>query len=227
MPKISTTCPECGKDVFYYASWPRKYCSHHCRGLAVGRAKSQHYESTCEGCGAIYRVNPHITRGRFCSLKCHGTWLSEHRRGENHPRFGRKFGRPTALPPPLTKPCERCGTSFITKQSHVTRRRFCSRSCYAAWQSETGANAGPNSGTWRGGYDPYYGPSWRAAMRAVRQRDKVCVDCGTAPNGRELDVHHIVPFRKYGRERHVEANALDNLVALCNVCHLRREPRVA
>jgi len=43
--------------------------------------------------------------------------------------------------------------------------------------------------------------------------------------GRSLDVHHIVPFREFGRERYLEANDPGNLVALCNVCHTAREWR--
>ncbi len=57
------------------------------------------------------------------------------------------------------------------------------------------------------------------------RRDKACADCGKteAQTGRELDVHHIVPFRAFSVARHAEANALSNLMALCNECHTRRE----
>jgi hypothetical protein len=33
----------------------------------------------------------------------------------------------------------------------------------------------------------------------------------------------LVPFKSFGVERHQEANRLDNLVSLCQLCHLNRE----
>jgi 5-methylcytosine-specific restriction endonuclease McrA len=71
----------------------------------------------------------------------------------------------------------------------------------------------------------YYGWSWRAAQREARERDGCCVDCGISPElaGAALDVHHIVPFKRFGIRRHREANALANLVTLCRPCHIRRE----
>jgi predicted HNH restriction endonuclease len=34
-----------------------------------------------------------------------------------------------------------------------------------------------------------------------------------------LDVHHIIPFRKFGIDRYREANKISNLISLCNSCH--------
>lgn len=62
-------------------------------------------------------------------------------------------------------------------------------------------------------------------MRAARARDKVCQRCGKTPKeaGKALDVHHLVPFRQFGLARHAEANRIENLIALCNPCHLLTE----
>lgn len=75
-----------------------------------------------------------------------------------------------------------------------------------------------------------YGPSWPEARRGARQRDEFrCARCG-APESlrREHDVHHLVPFRSFGyipgkNDHHKTANALENLVTLCNACHQRLE----
>lgn len=223
----STICPTCGKDFWYYLSWPRKYCSGSCRSK-VNITNIKHFEptrftATCEQCGKQYEATPGITRGRFCSQPCHGAWMSAHVVGPAHPAFGTKRGRPRNLPPPITKQCEVCGVEFITKKSHLKRRRFCSRACRGIWLSNQ--IAGENNWNWQGGYEPYYGPSWRRAMFAVRKRDKVCQACGMTPeeNGRALDVHHKTPFRSFGVARHREANRLDNLIALCHDCHLKVE----
>jgi 5-methylcytosine-specific restriction endonuclease McrA len=61
------------------------------------------------------------------------------------------------------------------------------------------------------------------------QRDDCeCQVCGRgeAEIGREPDVHHIRPFRKFGREDHEEANALDKLVTLCPEHHRQVEKGV-
>jgi len=36
-------------------------------------------------------------------------------------------------------------------------------------------------------------------------------------------VHHLRPFRCFGLSRHLEANALTNLIALCHSCHRKAE----
>ena len=86
---------------------------------------------------------------------------------------------------------------------------------------------GPNNPNWAGGYCENYGDSWTQTLkREVRERDdNKCQVCGVEKTeyGRELDVHHIVPFRKFGLENHNEANKMENLVALCRSCHMSVE----
>jgi predicted HNH restriction endonuclease len=38
-----------------------------------------------------------------------------------------------------------------------------------------------------------------------------------------MEVHHIIPFRHFGIEGYLAANALENLVSLCRACHMLRE----
>ncbi len=75
-----------------------------------------------------------------------------------------------------------------------------------------------------------YGPSWNKAREAARARDGYrCRSCGALEReGRQHDVHHLRPFREFGYARGVNdndkvANALENLVTLCPVCHHRAE----
>jgi 5-methylcytosine-specific restriction endonuclease McrA len=86
--------------------------------------------------------------------------------------------------------------------------------------------SGPNNRNWRGGPLPYYGPNWRQARRNARLRDRyTCQRCGVteAMLGKQLDVHHIEPFRNFGVERYQEANGTANLISLCPSCHLSIE----
>ena len=107
-------------------------------------------------------------------------------------------------------PCRVCGDVMQVLPSEIGLRFTCSKKCGGAWLSLT--NSGENNPRWTGGYDPYYGPSWRPARRVARARDKVCQDCGISPDrlGKALDVHK-------------DANRLDNLVSLCPTCHTTRE----
>jgi len=221
---ITTQCPECGKEFTYYKSWPRKYCSKKCSGKNtasnIHRWKPSAFQTTCEQCGKEYTATPKTTRGRFCSFTCFTGWMKEHApAGPDNPKFGKKYGRPAHLPPPVTKRCPVCGKEFTTKKSHLLRRVTCSRECSAVLQAAK--ESGENNFNWRGGYLPYYGPNWRPQRRAARKRDGYkCQRCGITEDelGREMDVHHIRRFGDFSDYK--EANSLKNLVTLCNRCHL-------
>jgi len=76
---------------------------------------------------------------------------------------------------------------------------------------------------------PDYGPNWPEMRLRARQRDRfTCQHCGMpeAQAGREHDVHHRIPFRRFGyrpgeNEAYLQANDLSNLVTLCRSCHAR------
>lgn len=226
---IATTCPTCGKEFTYFAHWPRIHCSNVCSGKAnvsnIPNFKPTAYISNCEECGKEYTVKPSSAKGRFCSKQCAGKAWSRTRTGDNHPNKGRKFGRnEERYGSPITATCVVCGKEFTTKASHLDRRKCCSKACLGVLQSET--FAGEGNPVWRGGHEPYYGSTWERARNAVRERDGYrCRDCGIAETelSRELDVHHLRRFADYGRERHEEANRLDNLISLCPACHTKRE----
>src|SRR5262245_11050582 len=181
-------------------------------------------EAICEFCGRAYLVNLIRRRGRFCSRACYGRWLSADRSRIPHLTpltKGHTIRRYKSLP--VTKVCPTCERPFSVKKSHADRRTYCSKRCMAIRQSSDWL--GPGNPRWRGGPVPYYGPSWLAARGFVRQRDRVCQSCGKTArrNGKALDVHHRIPFRTFGVDRHAEANDPTNLIALCAVCHTREE----
>lgn len=229
--KTTTQCPECGKKFTHYKSQVRKFCSYECSGknniANIPDWKPTAFQNKCEQCGAEYTCKPSATRGRFCSRSCFADWMKEHApSGPDNPKFGKRYGRPSHLPPPATKTCAVCGEEFVTKKSHAGRRKCCSKVCLAMLQSTQASGA--NNFNWKGGYSPYYGPNWRAQRRLVRQRDNyTCQRCGITEQelDRELDVHHIRRFGDFANYR--EANHENNLVSLCPICHLIVEPRRA
>lgn len=124
----------------------------------------------------------------------------------------------------IQKECEFCETTFKVTPA-FSDQIFCSMNCKGKWQSEN--LTGKNNPSWKGGYLRYYGPNWYIQRRKARKRDNyACRSCGITEEelGRQLDVHHIVPFREFGLARYVEANQLLNLVSYCTACHGRKEP---
>lgn len=154
----------------------------------------------------------------FCSTACLREWLKANvPSGADHPQY---VARTSA-------PCEACGKPIegMPSQFRRNRGRFCSVECRVKWQRESGYSSGPKSGSWLGGYEEYYGSSWPAQRRKARHRDGYCCQrCGIseADLGRQLDVHHVKPLREFDGD-YGAANALKNLMSLCNPCHLMVE----
>lgn len=96
------------------------------------------------------------------------------------------------------------------------------------YYTESEMFSGENSGTWAGGDINYYGPNWLSQRKKARERDNfTCQDCGITEEqyGRELSVHHIVPFRKFNGDLE-KANQLANLIILCEYpCHRKRHSK--
>lgn len=81
---------------------------------------------------------------------------------------------------------------------------------------------GADNPNWKGGDGDHYGPGWKPAKRAARERDEVCQNCGADEGDTELEVHHIIPVREFSQASNVdqcEAHDLSNLVLLCRGCH--------
>lgn len=230
---ITAPCLHCGMVFSSLIKKQRRFCSTACvNNHRKTQPRTGNYvESTCATCGKRFTHHA-VQRGRYCSKPCQYEGVGQAQRipggriTKACPICGKMFTRKRSSPrercsracraitqrkPPRPSAiCEVCDGSFITHPSR--KNRFCSWACFMQQH-------------WRGGRLPYYGPSWRAARRAARRRDRVCQDCGVTPHdlGRALDIHHLISFRSFGVERHTEANTLANLIALCNVCHLTRE----
>lgn len=222
---LITNCPQCGKEIHYYPSWPRIYCSKKCAGQAHADEKRTSVKVVCEQCGKNFMRNPfEIAKVKhlFCSRTCFAAYLSKTQKGKQPPFVGTKFPERTKNGT-IVKTCIQCGEEFRMKKSQDRRgnRQCCSKKCRAAWQSVN--QIGKHNPAWRGGYDEYYGPNWHQQRRAARRRDQyTCQRCGTTEDalGRQLDVHHIQPFRTFRITRYLEANSLANLISLCAQCHL-------
>lgn len=115
--------------------------------------------------------------------------------------------------------CKYCGRIFWYYKSVRPNAEACSLECKNKLHGLK--FSGANHPLWRGGRFPNWrGNKWQTLRQKIRQtQDYRCVDCGKseAENGKQLDVHHIEPYRIYLRT--VESE----LVGLCRSCHIKRE----
>lgn len=223
--RVETVCPSCGQGFWYHVSWPRVYCSRQCSASVNAKTNLGIVElgpQFCDQCGSEIQKDKKTGR-RFCSQQCFGLWQSANVRGTNHPSFSR-----------IERTCKQCGQSFHVAPNEIQQGWgiFCGIHCKALWQKEHPPQnklpvmIGDQNPRWKGGYIPYYGPNWRQQRRNARRRDQyTCQRCGITEVeiGRQLDVHHIRPFREFGVDKSAEANELDNLICLCNTCHTLTE----
>lgn len=236
-PKIQITCMNC-EAVFEvqpcFAS-RRKFCSKDCY---TQWDDNRRVHKTCEVCGAAFSVKPHNTVARFCSRSCGGKWHMQNRvmRGPdmkgNKYRQGKKPSnaftpdqvRGSANPnwkEPIALTCEQCKKEYYLKPWVVRQNnpRFCSNKCAKTY------SRGENHWGYLGGPMTYRGRSWlKQRALAVARDNGTCQDCGKVV-GASIPVHHIKPFRTFATEQ--EANVLENLVCLCQSCHMKREYREA
>ena len=223
VPMGQHTCPVCGSLFERYAKDSAKYCSRRCSGKVIGPRNTGRpvvpvITRTCEQCGIVFQTKEQRLR-RFCSPRCWTAWQSANLRGERNALKGRPTGRPAWNKQPRYEYlCGWCGRTFVAKENGHPNR-FCTKACSTEWNAERQRRYA--LGERDDDRNPFYGASWRSALRAIRLRDAVCQRCGKTPaqNKRQLDVHHLVPFRLFGEGRHLDANDPRNLVALCRACH--------
>lgn len=214
---VEIPCARCGKSMSRQP-WDMKhaqmlYCSRACSHAAMRDATL--VDVSCSHCGKALRRSPSQVKrakNQFCDPVCHDAY----RLGKLHPE----------LLTGGTVECAHCGAPLYRQAKRIenTKNHFCNSTCYSEWQ--IGKYAGPDHYAWKGGYSRIYGRSWRRARREARKRDNYCCQyCGASEKdlGKELDVHHIKPFRLYGIDRHTEANEQSNLVSLCRNCHANVE----
>ena len=220
------TCDYCGNS--FYSDYDKRYCSHECllksdsySGENNPNWKGGKETADCRNCGSKFDYYPTDKPGLYCA-DCveNEEWQTPPRlTGPDNPEW--KGGE-------ITKHCDICGDEVKRRPSAFDEAvTLCSRDCHRIWLSESFTGEGhPN---WKGGGSEYYGKGWRQAkLRTLERDDHSCVLCGATRDdlGRNPDVHHIVPVRRF-----IEAKAADkteahvprNLVTLCVTCHRRAD----
>lgn len=239
METVIRSCPVCTRS---YKANPSRLkfgrqttCSRACSYAIRAAAISRSTVFSCAVCGKTVHKSPSQVRGKhgsvFCSKECHyaGRSTGATKRTVTKPYVYTPEGKAALIASSL-KPkgqrrfhptiCSHCGKTFDDPRDGRQRKSgeaFCSLACCNTYRT------GSNNPAWRGGYDRYYGPSWRAARHAARIRDSFrCRRCGKKSK-RAPDVHHIKSFNTFAS--HEEANVITNLVCVCHSCHMLVEWR--
>jgi len=98
---------------------------------------------------------------------------------------------------------------------------YCSRVCAMSHRmSKNGRNEQAGRGNHK--FDGGWYSIGKAQKILARERDKyTCRRCMTPVRGKRAHVHHVVPERCFDSPE--EAHRLENLVTLCDRCHLKTE----
>ncbi|WP_435196560.1 HNH endonuclease [Natronomonas sp. EA1] len=219
-------CTAC--STAFYSETGRKYCSEACRNANrrdVSGQNNPNYtgaktETQCVTCGATFAYYPSEKEGLYCpACVASGEWQTPPRlEGKANPRW--RGGK-------VEVGCAVCDAPVERYPSEIEGEVVCGEACRREWLSE--AFTGEGHPNWKGGPVGSYGGSWARARRRALERDGyACTRCGRSREdlGRNPDVHHVVPVRRF-LEHSVttvaDAHTLDNLVTLCPACHRRVE----
>lgn len=88
------------------------------------------------------------------------------------------------------------------------------------------SRTGKDNPNWRGGRVLCYGAGWTHARREARESVDECEQCNHDGSRYRLEVHHIVPVRRFrDSENHEvsDAHVQENLAVLCKRCHGRAD----
>lgn len=214
-------CHNCNYE--FYSDTNKKFCSRRClleSGTFAGKNNPNYQggqtETQCVICGAKFSYYPSEKKGLYCK-SCVDSEDWRHRpdlHGQNNPQWS--GGKQEYS-------CSVCENTIERYPSETKSEAIvCSESCRRTYLSESYSGEGhPN---WKGGGNEAYGPGWAAARREALERDNYrCRRCGTGREklGRNPDVHHIVPVRRFIEAEECtrsEAHIRENLISLCPHC---------
>ena len=183
-------------------------------------------------------------QGKFCSQVCKGKYEGGGRRGEYSKERYKKVQASLQeqlkdkFPPLFDKDfleyhylheqfslkelSEEIGCSVQAVQNALKRFEISTRDLKSSKNTDRYLDKyrGEKNWAWRGGYDWNRGSDWGKQRRKTRKRDNnTCQCCGTTSKevGKNLDVHHIIPYRIS------KSNDLENLITLCPNCHIKAD----
>ena len=126
---------------------------------------------------------------------------------------------------PVERACTHCKAALQVPDWYARKGpqlHFCSAGCRQAWIEEHPSFEVTLEKRYR-----RRGANWEIQSGQARKRDGYsCQKCGITEKelGRQLDVHHKIPFRSF--KSNVEANKLEHLISVCPACHAKLEAQL-
>ncbi|MEE2754834.1 MAG: HNH endonuclease [Candidatus Latescibacterota bacterium] len=117
--------------------------------------------------------------------------------------------------------CSNCGRNTTVPRwfkKEGLELHFCTDRCRRLWRDDHRSTVKLK------GRPEFRGGNWTEVAQRIRERDAFkCRSCGVTEEdlGRQLDVHHIVPYRAFNTLD--RANCPDNLISVCPSCHKKME----
>lgn len=229
---VEVSCDNCGSSIEKYSSHVREnnFCNKDCQSewqseVVCGENHPSYNkkEVSCDNCGDTFKRKPSVIEKSdktFCSIEC---------RDDSYQKEDWNFGPESTV---VDVECDNCGVSFEKDPSRVERSEhdFCTKDCHYQFASNNDLRAKENNPYWNGGDDsPYYGPNWNQQRRERLEKDGYeCVRCGMSDSTSQdvydcsLNIHHIIPIKEFNGD-YESANEIENLVTLCNSCHITVE----
>lgn len=107
--------------------------------------------------------------------------------------------------------CMGCNKKFLSRSS---KRKYCSKSCFAKSRRGVSINLGVNNGMWKG--ISADNSSKRERTRRMHGKASKCVKCGTTK--KKIELHH--------KDGNPDNNIKSNIMPLCRKCHLTIDGRL-
>lgn len=183
-------CKNCSEEFVARSDTDQAFCSVSCQskynwktGKIIPKNSNCKIDFICEQCNGIF-VDFQSNNRRFCSKEC----FAEFNHGEK-----------------TLRKCLKCKCEFEMYVSALKTNatgNYCSRKCYE--EALRGENFQElrrrNLGT----------AKWRKIRDSILKRMPICPVCF---NKKDLNIHHIIPFRI------TEDDSEKNLIPLCRSCH--------
>lgn len=217
LKQVTKTCPQCEKDFVTYTGGNSEqvYCSQKCfsefKSVIGITGKVIVYCANCNSPVQKYPSRLNYKR-HFCNMDCKREFMT-----------GRKSGYRNSI----MKSCLICHRLFALPKSRKYRK-YCP-DCDGRKYEDAYKDIRRH-----GEEHPFFvsskqkkkGRNWEEQAAKARKRDgKKCVICGEKGNERRLPVHHINPRHEFKTLEELETigNRLDNLITLCQSCHMKAE----
>lgn len=196
--KIKKICKYCGREFIKQPGQIKQRRCIFCSKTCYSKSLIRRVERICKKCGKSFFVNKYRADeggGKYCCKDCSNSDMKNVRLQEKAGNW--RGGK-------IKRICAFCNKEFECFPYSVRKGfgKFCSKECHFEYVKKFGKIYGENHPSWKGGWFPYYGPSWRRISKQTIKKANYESEI-SHKSGIKLDVHHIIPIRRF-IEKYIE-----------------------